>query len=273
MEHEVAEKVLEAAIEQLDKAGVYVEMVHPESAAGQFEIILPKAKPLEAVDNLIFARQVISTCASAHGYRMTLHPKPRGNECGTAAHAHISLASEEPSTTPYESFYAGVLSHLPAICAFTYSNMVSYQRVQDGAWAGGTWVAWGTQNRETPLRKIEDSHWEVKCMDGLAHPYIAMAVIILAGLDGVQQGKSLVWGDCTKDPAVLSSEERLSLGIDTRLPRSLDEALSALLADGDLKTLVGAEVVNRYSRVKTAEMELMNSMDERGMWKWIIDRY
>lgn len=273
VEHEVFERVLETAIERLDKAGVYVELVHAESAKGQFEIVLPKATPLKAVDTLIFAREIISACASASGYKMTLHPKPVANACGTAAHAHISVASDDSSKNLYESFYAGILTHMRGICAFTYSNMVSYERVQDGFWAGGTWITWGTQNRETPLRKIENSHWEVKCMDGLANPYMAMSALVLAGLDGVKKGTELVWGDCSKDPASLSPKERLQLGIDTKLPKSIDEALGALVSDEHLSALLGLDVVSRYVAVKKAEIQLLEPMEANERRKWIMDRY
>ncbi|KAH0593304.1 hypothetical protein MHUMG1_09026 [Metarhizium humberi] len=273
MDHEVVKMVLEPAIQQLDHAGVYVEMLHAESAKGQFEIILPKARAMEAVDTLIFARQVIASCASACGYKMTLHPKPIANACGTAAHAHISIASDDLNAALYESFYAGILSHLRAICAFTCSNMVSYERLRNGVWAGGTWVAWGTQNREAPLRKIENSHWELKCVDGLSNPYIATAVVVLAGLDGVQKGKGLTWRDCTTDPALLSSDERLQLGIEKKLPGSIEDALNALSEDEDLANLLGADVVERYVAVKEAEVDLMKSMSTEDRRKWIIDRY
>ncbi|KAG5915714.1 hypothetical protein E4U42_007926 [Claviceps africana] len=286
-EHEVFDKVLEPAIRQLDAAGVYVEMLHAESAKGQFEIVLPAAPALEAVDTLVFAREVLSACASAHGYRMTLHPKPVADACGTAAHAHMSLttttttgssppdvrSSSPPSQAVYESFYAGILYHLRAICAFTYSNLVSYERVQDGVWAGGTWVTWGTQNREAPLRKIADSHWEVKCLDGLANPYLAMAALISAGVNGVANQEKLVWGDCTRDPASLSWEERLDLGINSNLPASIEEALACLDKDEEMSALMGHDLVQRYVEVKKAETKLLRQMDGEARKKWIIDRY
>ncbi|KAG6216959.1 hypothetical protein E4U34_004830 [Claviceps purpurea] len=279
-EHPVVGKVLEPAIQQLDAAGVYVEMLHAESAKGQFEVVLPAAPALEAVDTLVFAREVLSARASAHGYRMTLHPKPLGDACGTAAHTHMSLmtVSDDGASSPlsqavYESFYAGILYHLRAICAFTYSNLVSYERVQDGVWAGGTWVTWGTQNREAPLRKICDSHWEIKCIDGLANPYLAMAALIAAGINGVANKEKLVWGDCISDPATLSWEERLNLGINSNLPASIDEALACLDKDEDMSALMGHNLVQRYVEVKKAETRLLREMDVVVRKKWVMDRY
>ncbi|PHH68757.1 hypothetical protein CDD80_7274 [Ophiocordyceps camponoti-rufipedis] len=183
MDSEAAISVLEEAVERLALAGIMVEMIHAESATGQYELVLPQAPPLEAVDTLLLARSIISCCADAAGYRATLHPKPIPNGCGTASHVHLSMTSPA-----YESFYAGVLTHLRAICAFTLSSPVSYDRVKEGTFAGGTWVTWGTQNRETALRKIKDSHWEVKCMDGLANPYLAISAILFAGWLGLEGG-------------------------------------------------------------------------------------
>ncbi|KAJ6442411.1 Neutral protease 2 [Purpureocillium lavendulum] len=274
MDHEVVSAVIEVAIEQLEEAGVFVEMVHAESASGQYEIILPKAPPLEAVDTLLFARDVISCCASARGYKASLHPKPFADGCGTGSHVHMSISSPGGSERRvYEPFYAGILTHLRAIAAFTYSNPVSYERVQDGCWAGGTWVTWGTQNREAPLRKIDGSHWELKCMDGLANPYLAMSAILSAGLDGVATNAELTWKDCTEESHLLSDEQRRDFGISERFPRSLKEAIRALQDDRQLRTLLGEDLVERYMAVKEAETELLDSMDSVARRDWMLERY
>ncbi|CAG9953967.1 unnamed protein product [Clonostachys rosea f. rosea IK726] len=274
MDHEASIDVLEDAMKQLDAAGIYIEMVHAESANGQYEIVLPKAPALEAVDTLLYARDVVSNCATTKGFRMTLHPKPYAMSCGTAAHVHMSISSSNGSDEKvWKPFYAGVLKHLRAIAAFTYSNITSYDRVQDGCWAGGTWVAWGTQNRETPLRKIEGSHWELKCIDGLANPYLALSAVLLAGMQGVADKEELVWGDCIEDPALLSSSERQRLNVQARLPRSIWEALEALTQDSVLRELLGHELVQRYLDVKAAETEMLEKMGEQERSRWIMERY
>ncbi|KAH7326248.1 hypothetical protein B0I35DRAFT_405518 [Stachybotrys elegans] len=274
MEHEVVIEVIEEAISRLADGGVYVEMVHPESANGQYEVVLPKATALKAVDTLIYTREIIASCAAAKGYKMTLHPKPFPMACGTAAHVHMSLDTpEESDPKVYEPFYAGILHHLRGICAFTYSNVVSYERVQDGCWAGGTWVAWGTQNRETPLRKLSGSHWELKCMDGLANPYLAMAAIVLAGTDGVARGLKLELGNCDADPALLTEEQRQQLGIVDRLPASVTEALEGLESDGGLCGMLGKDLVDRYVKVKQVEAESLEGMDKPERRRWILERY
>ncbi|CAH0051615.1 unnamed protein product [Clonostachys solani] len=272
-DHDAAIAV-EEAVGKLDEAGIYVETIHPESAFGQYEIVLPPAPALEAVDTLIFARQVLSACADSHGYKMTLHPKPYAKAAGTAAHVHMSISSPRGSDRDtWESFYAGILNHLRSILAYTCASPVSYSRLVDGCWAGGTWVTWGSQNRETPLRKIEDSHWELKCMDGLANPYLAMAAIFSAGIDGVELGQKLLWDECTEDPANLTEEQRKKLNITEKLPATLSEALESLEKDDALREIVGEDSVERYIAVKKAEMKMLGAMDTSAQRQWIIERY
>ena len=260
-------------------SGINLEQWHPEGATGQYEFVLPPLPPLESVDTLIHAREIIATVAADFGLRATLHPKPFPDQCGTAAHAHLSISSpigEQQSV--YESFYQGVLNSLNEITAFTYSNRASYDRVKDGFWAGGRWVAWGTQNRETPLRKIKGSHWEIKCIDGLANMYLAIAAIIAAGTQGVKADAKLVVKDCLADPATLSEEEREELGI-TSMNESLQQALEELGSSNSLphhknmKALLGEEVIERYIGVKTAETELLSKMGQLELWRWIVERY
>lgn len=267
--------VVEEAIAQLDQEGIHVEIVHPESAHGQFEIVLPKRPALEAVDTLLYAREVIAVCASSRGYKMTLHPRPSPDQGGTAAHVHMSISTPNGDRREvYEPFYAGILKHIRAIMAFTCSSMASYDRIQDSIWTGGTWVAWGTQNRETPLRKISGSHWEVKCMDGTANPYLALAALLGTGVQGVVNQEELNLGDCSiQDSAYLSDAERLELGIGERLPRSLDEAMEVLRANTEVIDIMGKELVELYLKVKDAEMKLLNAMETKDRTQWMIERY
>jgi len=184
--------LLEEIYQALSSIGIYLEQFHAESSPGQFEFILPPNSSLAAVDTLIKARQTITHVAEKHGLRATLYPRPYPMAAGTASHAHISISP----TTHEETFLAGLLEHLPAVAAFTLSQDISYARVASRIWAGSEWVAWGTQNRETPIRKICPGHWEVKCLDGLANMYFAMAALLAAGYLGVSANKPLTLKDC-----------------------------------------------------------------------------
>ncbi|RYP71134.1 hypothetical protein DL771_005068 [Monosporascus sp. 5C6A] len=261
----------------LDAAGIEVEQFHPESAPGQFELVLGPLPALEACDALLHARQILEAAAARHGFRVTLHPKPFEAACGSASHVHMSLSSADgqyDTNKPevYEAFYAGILRHFRAIVAFTYASPASYERMVDGLWAGGRWVTWGTQNKETPLRKCEGAHWELKVLDGLANPYFAMAAILAAGTDGVVTKAPLTWGDCAIDPAKLTEEQKRELGVSEMFPGNLVEALVALQADKELCQLLHPRFVERYIDVKKAEIALLEPMKPDQRRRWIMER-
>ncbi|KKY30392.1 putative glutamine synthetase-like protein [Diaporthe ampelina] len=267
-------KLLAEIVRALESMDILVEQVHAESAPGQFELVLPPLAPVQAVDTLLHAREVISAMATAAGFKFTLYPKPFPDACGTAAHAHISISSAGgDKKETYEPFYAGVLKHLRAIAAFAYSNPASYERLADGVWAGGRWVTWGTQNREAPLRKIEGSHWEFKCLDGLANPYLALASVLFAGTSGFTAKEKLVWQDCEVDPAILTENDRKELNVSEMLPASVEEALEALEKDEGLVGLIGSELVEKYSAVKQFELKFLESMQDEERRQFLIARY
>ena len=258
----------EVIFQKLKNAGIELQQFHPESSPGQYEFILDPLPPLQAVDTLIATREIIMITAASARMRATLIPKPSPTHCGTGAHAHMSI------TPPHhwQSFYAGILKHMRAISAFTYSNDASYERVVDGVWAGSTWICWGTQNRETPLRRIEGSHFEMKCMDGLANPYLALAAVFGAGLQGVEDNEPLRMGDCSVDPSSLSADERKGLGIVENFPKGIEDAVKALEADEQLCEILGP-AVDIYARVKRAENEMLKRMEPVERRNWLIERY
>lgn len=266
--------MLDEVADLLDQAGIDMEQMHPENAPGQYEIVLPAMPPMEACDALLHTRQIIEATAARHNYRMTLHPKPFTMACGSASHVHMSVSSPGGNTPEvYESFYAGIMNHYRALIAFTYPHPTSYERMVDSFWAGGRWVSWGTQNKEAPLRKCEDGHWELKTIDGIANPFFAISAILSAGTHGILQKEPLKWGDCDIDPAKLTPEKRKKLGIDTMFPADLKEALAALKEDKVMVELLGSQFVERYVNVKNAEMRLLDPMTDEERRRWVLERY
>jgi glutamine synthetase len=266
--------LLRKAVAHLADNGIVVEQLHAESAPGQFELVLAHAPPLEAIDNLIFARQVLADAVAEKGYVMTLHPKPFPNLCGTAAHAHMSICSpggNDPAV--YEPFYAGILNRLPSITAFTLPSPASWSRAVDGAWAGGTHVSWGTQNRETPLRKLKNSHWEIKCIDGVANPFFVMASLVAAGTLGFINKEPMHYKNMCVDPSTLSSEERAKYGVTQKLPGSTPAAVKALSDQKDLCAALGEAFVDRFIVTKLYETEEWEKMSETDQRKWVLDRF
>ena len=261
--------ILESIAFQLEAAGIELQQFHPESSPGQYEFVLGPLPPLEAVDALLAAREIISLAAANAHMRATLHPKPFKMSCGSGAHIHISLTPERE----WQSFYAGVLDSLKAMSAVLYSNAASFERVIDGAWAGSTWIAWGPQNRETPLRQIESSHFEIKCVDGLANPYLGLAAIIGSGLQSIADKTPLKLGPCLKDPSALSETERDALGIHQRFPRSVPEALAAFESSRPMTGALGESAVKTYIAMKKAEDKFLSVMDAKQKLRWLIERY
>ncbi|KAF1946528.1 developmental protein-like protein fluG [Clathrospora elynae] len=256
----------------LEDMGIELQQFHSEGAKGQYEFIFAPLPPLQAIDTLLQTRQVIFQMAALHGVRATLHPKPFKG-IGTASHAHISL---HPPERHMQFFVGGVLQHMPAICAFSMPEEESYTRVMDNESAGGTWVAWGTQNRETPLRLISpvSGHWEIRCFDGFANPYLALSAIIAAGLLGLTANQTeFPHQDLQLNPSTLNDAGRVKYGITQRIPRSIEEALDALVKDGALVEALGQEVVGRFLEMKQGEMKMLEGMGKGERRVFLIERY
>lgn len=262
-------RLIEKIVERLRKSSISVQQFHTEAAPCQFEFVLGPLPPLAAVDTLLSAREIISATAAEFSMRATLIPKPYPHTAGTGAHVHLSFNPPEL----HEMFYAGVLDHMRSIVAVTCPHSASYERIVDSAWAGGTWVSWGKQNRETPLRQIEGSHFEFKCVDGLSNMYLALSTIIAAGLRGVLETQPMMIKDCPVDPAKLSQAERAEFGIRQRLPTSIKAALDHLHEDQRLRKIVGSAVIDCYLRVKNAEIKKFGAMEATKQRNWLIERY
>ncbi|KAK4998348.1 hypothetical protein LTR28_013706, partial [Elasticomyces elasticus] len=275
-QYTVALPVLAEIVEALQEIGIPVQQFHSESGAGQYEFILPPLPPVQAIDTLVQARQVVQQIAATHQLRATLHPMPFDGVV-TAAHAHISLNSASLASAGTEKmsmpFFASVLDHLPALCAFTLPETVSYKRIIADSWTSGLWVAWGTENREVPLRKISDGHWEFRCLDGMANMYLAIAAILAAGLLGVSEGLEMKMQDCEPNPNKLDEASRILLGITNRMPTDLETALKALEADEALRNELGSGLVNDYIVMKRAEQKMLEDMPEDRRRVWLIERY
>ncbi|KAM4057425.1 glutamine synthetase, catalytic domain-containing protein [Hirsutella rhossiliensis] len=265
--------MVEAAVRALREAGVPVRQFHAEAAPRQWEFVLGAVPPLEAVDGLVRARRVLAFIARAHGAQATLHPRPVATEFGTGAHVHISATPLSPTATSPDSFFAGILHHLRAVAAFTLPLDVSYHRVRPGIWSGGEYVCWGWQNREAPLRRISATRFEVRTLCGTANPYLALAALLAAGLDGLRGRMAFTTADCQQDPAKLSDAQRQALGIRHRLPTSVDESLEALEQDAPLREIMGTRLAAGYSAVTREWNDDLRAMDEHDRHEFLLANY
>ncbi|KAH9811294.1 hypothetical protein DFH28DRAFT_1085107 [Melampsora americana] len=217
----------------------------------------------------------------------------------------FNVVNTTPSLNLIESHWlAGVLLHLPAINAFTLPSTFSYERVSDGMWSGGTWSCWASPSvadskfsymicelffnfvfiayaREAPIRLCTSSatssstekHFELKAADFTSNIYLALSVVLTAGLLGIQTPLELVQTDCRVDPARLTTQEREAHKITTSLPRSLDEALSALEKDTTLGKALGQVFVRAYTTTKRAEAERYKALPADQQQRFALEHY
>lgn len=153
-----------------------------------------------------------------------------------------------------QAWLQSLLTHLPALCALTLPTADSYERVADGAWSGGTHAAWGTDNREVPVRLCGtpgNHNFEFRALDGTANPYIALAGVLGAGARGVREGARLTSGDCTVPVALMKEAEKVRIGVQNagRLPRTISAARDLLTTDEILGEILGSEFVEAYLAV------------------------
>ena len=261
----VQSKVLGEIAKAVQEAGIELQLYHGEAAPGQYEVTTGPLPPLEAADALVHTREIIYNVASLHGLRATFMPKPTPTSAGSAAHAHISVHSTSSSQSPKvpgslsdleKQFLSGLMTHLPALPALTLPTSASYNRVGDGVWSGGTYVCWGSENREAPIRLVNahspsSRRFEMRFIDGTANPYLALAGIIGAGLDGIERQSGLSVQDISgeKSAAQMSEAERRERGVVLRMPLSWEEGRERLLGDRVVRGILGEEMVEKYLSV------------------------
>ncbi|KAL3646816.1 hypothetical protein CASFOL_009360 [Castilleja foliolosa] len=275
--------VLNEIVASLESLNIVVEQIHPEAGHGQFELALGYTTCENAADNLVYTREVIRSVARKHGLLATFVPKYRLDDIGSGSHVHVSLSDDEENVfmarsgeTKYgisktgEEFMAGVLNHLPSILAFTAPVPNSYDRIQPNTWSGA-YLCWGRENREAPLRTAcppgtPDGHvsnFEIKVFDGCANPYLGLASIIAAGIDGLRRNSTL--------PEPIDDNPDNVKDKVQRLPQSLSESVEALDKDTVLADLLGEKLLVAIKGIRKAEIKYYS--ENKDAWKDLIYRY
>jgi glutamine synthetase len=263
-----------AAISMLESMGISVEFSHHEAGPGQNEIDLRYADALTTADNLMTFRTVVKEVALEQGVFASFMPKPLADEPGSGMHTHMSLfegdrnAFHEPGaqfslSKTARQFIAGLLVHAGEITAITNQYVNSYKRLWGGAEAP-SYVCWGHNNRSALVRvpmykpgKGNSSRVEYRALDSAANPYLAFAVILAAGLKGIEEGYELP--EHTEDDVwELTDAERRALGI-TPLPQSLDEAVSVMESSELVAETLGEHVFRYVLKNKRQEWDAYRS--------------
>jgi glutamine synthetase len=270
MAHDVGHDFRREAITMLERMGISVEFSHHEVAPGQQEIDLRYADALTTADNIMTFRLVVKEVALEQGVYATFMPKPFGDQPGSGMHTHLSLfegdrnAFHDPAD-PYhlsktaKAFIAGLLVHAAEITAVTNQWVNSYKRLTYGGEAPA-YICWGHNNRSALVRvpmykpqKPGATRVEVRSPDSSCNPYLAFAVLLAAGLKGIEEGYELPPG-AEDDVWSLSDAERHALGIEP-LPRSLSDAIAAMERSELVAETLGEHVFDFFLRNKRAEWQ------------------
>jgi glutamine synthetase len=258
------------AITMLEAMGISVEFSHHEGAPGQNEIDLRYADALTTADNIMTFRLVIKEVALEQGVYATFMPKPFSAHPGSGMHTHLSLfegdqnafyeaGAEYQLSKTGRAFIAGLLQHAPEITAVTNQWVNSYKRLAGGGEAPA-YVSWGHNNRSALVRvpmykpqKGQSTRVEYRALDAACNPYLAFALMLAAGLKGIENDYALPAG-ADDDVWALSDGERRALGIEP-LPGSLAEAIRVMESSELVAETLGEHVFDFFLRNKRAEWE------------------
>lgn len=266
---------------ELEEMGFEIEASHHEVAPGQHEIDFKYADAITACDNIQTFKLVVKTIARKHGLHATFMPKPLFGVNGSGMHFNVSLFKGKENAFYDEQtelglsetamqFMAGVLEHVQGFTAITNPTVNSYKRLVPG-YEAPCYVAWSGRNR-SPLIRIPSSRGvstriEVRSVDPSANPYLAMAVILQAGLEGIRK-------QLTPPPAVnrniyvMTEEEREANGI-LNLPAALDDALTLLAKDTVIQEALGEHIYANFKEAKDIEFDMYRST----VHQWERDQY
>jgi glutamine synthetase len=272
---------------ELGGMGVQIESSHHEVAAGQHEIDFAPLDALAAADAVITARYVIKAIAQRHGLWATFLPKPFFGVNGSGMHTHQRLLRERDATSVFTDaadtqyslsdtaryFIAGQLAHAAGMCALLSPLINSYKRLVPG-YEAPVMISWGRVNREALIRvpraapnASSSVRVELRSLDPSCNPYLAFALMLRTGLDGVEKRLALP-APVEEGLYTLDETTRLRRGVDL-LPGTLGEALAALRADSFVVDALSAQIVEWFIEAKSREWDEYRTFVHP--WEW--DRY
>ncbi len=270
----------EAFTAALRMAGVTPDSFLPEFGTRQFEVTCDPALGLASADHAVIVREMARAVAHRLGQRAIFSPilDPKG--VGSGVHIHMSFQDDAGRPVMHDpagayglspvarQFMAGVLRHLPAICAVSAPSSISYIRLTPNRWAP-TYAYIADRDREASLRvcplltlpgsdAARQFNVEFRPADGAASPYLALGAVVHAGVSGIREKLALPE---PRDVPPMSEAEREAAGI-RHLPRSLGEALDNLEASSEASDWFGPTYLEAYLRHKRAEIKMLAGLDE-----------
>lgn len=251
----------------LEKMGFEIEASHHEVAPGQHEIDFRFDDALITADRVMTFKLAVKTIAQRHGLHATFMAKPISGINGSGMHTNMSLLKGTENAFYDESdpdglsqtaryFIGGIIAHMKGITAITNPTVNSYKRLVPG-YEAPVYIAWSMANR-SPLIRIpaargKATRVELRSPDPTCNPYLSFAVILAAGLEGIEK-KILPPPSTTKNIFKLTDEERKDIGIDA-LPGTLKEAVECMKADPLAREVLGDHVFSRFLEAKGKEWD------------------
>ena len=278
---DMGEDVRREIVLALEAMGFHVEAAHHEVAPGQHEIDLRYDDALATADNISTFRFVVKNVANRHGLHATFMPKPVYGINGSGMHTHMSLFSNHANIffdadAPMQlsaaclHFIGGILRHAKGLCAITNPLVNSYKRLVPG-YEAPTNIAWSEHNRSplirVPAARGAATRIELRMPDPSCNPYLALAVVLRAGLEGldtqIDPGPPI-----NKNIFTMSHRERRHLRID-ELPGNLNEALDELEKDDLVRETLGEHVFEHFLAAKREEwLDYIKHVSP-----WEVERY
>ena len=249
----------------LEDMGFVIEASHHECAPAQHEIDFQYGEAVKTADSIMTFKLAVKTIAQRHGLHATFMPKPKANMAGSGMHINMSLEKDGKNVFADENgknglseeayhFIAGLMKHINGIVAITNPLVNSYKRLIPG-YEAPVYIAWSAKNR-SPLIRIpaargKGTRVELRNPDPTANPYLALAVCLIAGVDGIKN-KLEVCDSVDANIYAMTKKERRERGIDS-LPETLIDAVKHLEKDELIMEFLGEETAEKYIEAKKAE--------------------
>jgi len=269
-------------IETLEFMGFEIEASHHEVAEGQHEINFKYADALAAADNTVTFKWVVKTIAKNYGLHATFMPKPIFGINGSGMHTNQSLFNLDGTNAFFDEsdklqlsevayqYIAGALKNARGFAAVTNPLVNSYKRLVPG-YEAPVYAAWSASNRSAlvriPAARGMSTRTEIRCPDPTCNPYLAFAMMLNSGLDGIKNKLSAP-SPVDKDIFEMSDEQMSAEGI-TVLPASLKEAVDELKANPIAKETLGEHIFEKYIVAKTQEWDDFRT----SVSQWELDNY
>ena len=262
---DVGEYTRREMVRTLENMGFIVEAAHHECAPAQHEIDFKYGEAIKTADSIMTFKLAVQTIANKNGMYATFMPKPKNNMAGSGMHINMSLEKDGVNIFADENgknglsedayhFVAGLMKHINGIVAITNPLVNSYKRLVPG-FEAPVYIAWSAKNR-SPLIRIpaargRGTRVELRNPDPTANPYLALAVCLMAGLDGIKN-KLEVCESVDANIYAMNKKERRERGIES-LPETLYDAVKQMEKDEYIMNFLGEELAEKYVEAKKKE--------------------